>query len=142
MGTYSNHTSVREQLNRILTAPPRFSPDQPQPVKRQKQRRLDPAEQAELVAAYEAGATVFGLAEQFQIHRATVSIILERHSVARRYQPLESESAEALIALYAEGWSLVRVGQRFGVSSSTVRNMLNRAGITCRPVGTNQWGDT
>jgi len=49
---------------------------------------LRPLEIDELVAGYKAGATVYQLAERFRIHRATVSLLLERQCVPRRNRPL------------------------------------------------------
>ena len=36
-------------------------------------------------------------------------------------------------ALYWRGWSLARIGQRYGVYLSTVRHAMLRAGVRMRP---------
>jgi DNA-directed RNA polymerase specialized sigma24 family protein len=62
--------------------------DQPDRTKNRSprvvQRRLRPQEVAELVAAYETGATTRELADRFGIHRNTVSTHLERADVPTR----------------------------------------------------------
>ena len=51
---------------------------------RQKQRRLNETEVRELVEAYVAGATIAGLAKQWNIHRTTVMDHLDRAGIKRR----------------------------------------------------------
>jgi hypothetical protein len=48
-------------------------------------RKLRAEQVQELVEAYEAGATVYQLAERFKIHRVTVSAHLHRQGVRMRW---------------------------------------------------------
>ena len=50
---------------------------------KQRQRRLQPDEIDQLVAAYQAGASTYGLADQFGITRHTVAAHLNRRGVER-----------------------------------------------------------
>jgi DNA-binding IclR family transcriptional regulator len=62
---------------------------------------LDANEVSELVARYQAGATVYDLAELFNIHRDRVSRLLETAGVARRFHEtvlVDLESAAKLEA--------------------------------------------
>ena len=93
---------------------------------------------AELVRAYEAGATILELRDRFEISRTTVIAYLRRAGVETRYCRLEGRLDEAK-QLYDQGWSLARVAAYFDVSPRTVQNAFNRAGVATRPVGTNQW---
>ena len=93
---------------------------------RQQQRRLPSDEAAELVEAYRAGATVYELAERFGVDRRTASVLLERTGVARRYRLLSRAQLEEAAQLHDEGWSFERLGQRYGVSGSTVWNGVRR----------------
>jgi DNA-binding NarL/FixJ family response regulator len=63
---------------------------------------------------------------------------LQRVGIETRYNRLEGRLEEAA-GLYAQGWSLARVGDQLGVSTRTVANAFRSAGMVTRPVGTNQW---
>ena len=82
---YSNQTDVLSDLMTVLSLPSETR-DQDACPPRQKQRRLRELEQLELLEAYRAGDSVYGLADRFGIARQTVSAVLERHGVARRYR--------------------------------------------------------
>ena len=100
---------------------------------RQTQRRLRGPETSELVAGYQAGATVYDLADQFGVHRHTVSEILERRGVARRYRKLSPQQIERACSLYEGGLSLTQVGEQIDRRAETVRQALMKAGVAIRP---------
>jgi DNA-binding CsgD family transcriptional regulator len=133
IGRYSNHSEQGELLRRLLE----IVPDGPRKAKiqtrKQVQRRLRPREIDDLVTAYQAGISVYELADRHRIHRATVSLLLERRGVPRRYRLLEGERLGEAIGLYKGGQSLSTIGSGMGVSPETVRNVLIRAGVTLRP---------
>jgi DNA-binding transcriptional regulator PaaX len=79
------------------------------------------------------GGTVYELAEEFGIHRGTVSTILEREGVSRRYRMMEGDRLKEAIAAYQSGKSLAAVGAELGVSMTTVRVAFNKAGVLLRP---------
>ena len=101
----------------------------------QVQRRLNPDELDELVTAYQAGATVRTLADQFRVHRTTVVRHLEMAGVPRRAntRKLTDEQIAKAAELYEAGWSTARIGERFKVDPETVRHWLGRAGVKIRP---------
>jgi len=135
---YSNQSDLLSALMTVLTLPTEIRvPERCQP--KQKQRRLRELEQLELVDAYRAGESVHGLADRFGVARQTVSAVLERHRVARRYRILKPQDVDAAVGLYESGLSLVAVGERLGVNASTILNALRTTGVQLRPVGTNQW---
>jgi transposase-like protein len=100
---------------------------------KQIQRRLRGPEIDELVAGYQGGATVYELAEQFGVHRSTVSDVLERQGVARRFGPLSPAQVATASSLYEGGLSLAKVGQQLGCHATTVREALTKAGVEIRP---------
>ncbi len=100
---------------------------------KQKQRRLRGAEIDKLVAGYLVGATVYELAEQFGVHRSTVSELLERRGVTRRFGPLSPAQVAMATSLYGEGLSLATVGQQLGCHATTVRDALAKVGVEIRP---------
>lgn len=64
-----------------LDAPVRSSPDRRTPG---RARQLDHEQVQQLIREYQAGATVYELAERFGISRQTVSRHLHRHGVPMR----------------------------------------------------------
>jgi AraC-like DNA-binding protein len=139
LGAYSNRTNLRDRICALLQLP-----DSEQPLialerDRLRIRRLPDAEEQELVTGYKEEKTVYALAAQFRICRQTVSAILERHGVKRRYNILTDDEIAKARDMYEQGYSLIAVGAKLGVSSRTVMNVFRREGIATRPVGTNQW---
>lgn len=79
-----------------------------------------------LVAAYEAGATVYQLAAQFGVHRQTVSRILKRSGVTLRRRTLTADEVAQLIRAHQEGESVERIAAQFHIQPSTVRKRLDK----------------
>lgn len=104
-------------------------------VPRQHQVRLSPARVDELALAYQRGATVRELVEQFGVHRTTVLDHLKRRGIARRanVRKLTDEQVQEAARYYGAGNSLVTTGRRFGVDASTVSREFRRARIVLRP---------
>jgi transposase-like protein len=99
------------------------------------QRRLSPIHIDDLISAYQAGATISQLANEFGIHRTTVASHLDRHGVPRRHEQTawDHEILRQAAELYATGLSLADVADQFGVDAQTVANRFRRAGIAVRP---------
>lgn len=140
LGRYQNQTDVRDRLVHLLSLPSQEGRDHAERKPRQRQRRLRAAEQAELAERYQSGETVNALAEAFDITRQTVSKILDRHDVPRRYRLLADADIREASQLYEEGLSLAAIGERLGISARTVLSAFRKVGFGTRPVGTNQWG--
>ena len=132
MGRYSNPCDQGERLRELLEMAPSGPPQPISRTRRQVQRRLREPEIKAVLASYLAGATVYELADQHGIHRHTVSEILERHGVVRRYQKLSVELVETASVLYQGGLSLTKIGVQLGLSAETVRQALMRAGLQIR----------
>ncbi|MBB2504049.1 hypothetical protein [Amycolatopsis echigonensis] len=134
-GTYYNTKPQVEALETLL----RKLPDPTEPaapaVERPKPRRarqLDADQVQELIAGYEAGATVYELGGRFGIERRTVSNILHRYGVPMRRRGLSPEQVDDAVHLYNLGWSLARVGGHLGVDHTTVLTKLRERGIPTR----------
>ena len=139
LGHYQNQTDVRDQLVHLLSLPSWTGRvDEPDP--RQRQRRLREDAQLELITRYRTGESVYCLAKAFDITRQTVSKILERHDVPRRYRLLADADIAEASQLYEQGLSLADIGERFGISARTVLHAFRKVGFATRPVGTSQWG--
>jgi len=132
IGRYSNHCDQGERLRDLVEMVPNGLSKANIQTKRQIHRRLRPPEIDELVAGYQVGATVYQLANEFRIHRSTVSLLLERRRVPRRNRPLSPAQIEQAKVLYAAGQSLAKVGSQLGCDANTVRLALVRAGVRMR----------
>lgn len=99
---------------------------------RQAQRRLTPKQVQQLVAEYEAGASVRGLAARRGVHRTTVTMQLRQAGVPVRRRGLTEESRTEAVRLYGEGWSCQRLADRYGCNATTVWKMLQQAGVRLR----------
>ena len=72
------------------------------------------------------------LAAMFGLSRTAVMATLTRLGAESRRGIVDRRVEEAS-TLYAQGWSLAQIGQRYGVYPSTVRDALLRAGARMRP---------
>lgn len=102
------------------------------------QTLLSPNQVDELVALYEAGATLVELGERFSVHRRTVAAHLARCSVPIRRRGLDERDLAEAVELYSNGMTLMEVGMRFGVSQQAVRRSLAAEGVEIRPSGRRQ----
>jgi DNA invertase Pin-like site-specific DNA recombinase len=90
-------------------------------------------QESEVVAAYEAGATLRELQERYGVSNQVLHRILNEHALTRRpahrphKQPPERE--ERIVALYRDGESLGAVARVVGVDRGTVRRVLVRRGV-------------
>ncbi|TDO92389.1 hypothetical protein C8D81_0143 [Enemella evansiae] len=96
---------------------------------------LSAAQVDELVALYEAGATLVELGERFRVHRRTAAAHLVRRSVPIRRRGLAACDLAEAVELYVDGLTLMEVGLRFGVSQQAVRRALAAEGVPIRPGG-------
>jgi DNA invertase Pin-like site-specific DNA recombinase len=137
MGRYSNPNIV-SRLERVLSGQGRDRVShRPVPSLRQKQTRLTDSQRSEVVARYEAGESSNALAREFGVDRRTATRIIRDAGVELRYRA--EVDVDAARELYESGLSLVKVGERLGVSPGTILNLFQRVGIATREVGTNQW---
>ena len=89
-------------------------------------KRLNPAQVDLLIAGYRKGKPMHELAGDFGIARQTVSLTLKRNRVPMRMRGLHEEQRREVTALWEQGWSYARLGERFKVDPWTVRNFLAR----------------
>jgi len=134
-GTYYNTKPQVEALEALLRKLPDPTEPAPPPIERPKPRRarqLDADQVQDLIAGYQAGATVYELGTRFGIERRTVSNILHRHEVPMRRRGLSPEQVDDAIHLYNLGWSLARVGEHLEVDHTTVLTKLRERGVPTR----------
>jgi hypothetical protein len=85
-----------------------------------------------LINEYEAGALVKELARQFGIHRLAVAALLQRHEVELRRSGLSPEDIPTAGQLYGQGWSLARLGEKYGAESTTAWRGVRAAVVSMR----------
>jgi hypothetical protein len=95
-------------------------------------RKLKPAEIDELVKRYQAGSSVYQLAELYDIHRITIGRHLRARGIDTTAPALTEEQVREAVQLYAEGWSCMKIAKHFGVGTETVRGRLHQAGLVMR----------
>jgi transposase-like protein len=88
----------------------------------------------QLIAGYQAGASVYELGERFEIDRKTVSRILHRHGVRLRRMGLSPEQVKEAVQLYEEGWSTARIAQQMATDPRTVQRRLREREVPMRGV--------
>lgn len=103
-------------------------------------RKLEADQIAELVRRYREGATVYEIADEFGMHRQTVSAHLHREGVVLRSRVrMTPELLARATELYEAGWSTVRIGKELGLGTSTVGKALKRTGVTLRSPRFDRW---
>jgi DNA-directed RNA polymerase specialized sigma24 family protein len=127
----SNRSFWTKRLSGLPKATDRNDNDTPR-TRRTTPAKLTPQQITELVQGYKDGQTVYALADRFAIHRVTVSAHLHRHGVQLRRQGLSPLDATHAQLLYAEGWSLARIGTRLDVDAHTIRRALKAHGVCMR----------
>jgi AraC-like DNA-binding protein len=127
LGRYSNR-DIATKLQRVLAGHGRDRLPDRTTRSAQRQRRLDNQERARLLAAYDHGVMINELAAMFGLSRTAVMANLRRLGAGSRRGIVDRRIEEAT-TLYAEGSSLAKLGDRYGVYPSTVRDALRKRGF-------------
>jgi transposase len=96
--------------------------------------KLRPAELDDLVAAYQAGASLRALGRQFNVHEQTVRRQLQQRGLVLRQgaKALSAEGLAELAAAYELGRSTYELAGELGVSADTVQRLLRQSGVQLR----------
>jgi DNA invertase Pin-like site-specific DNA recombinase len=94
-------------------------------------RRLSPLEISQLVERYQAGTKVRELAEEFGVHKHTVSAHLARRGIPTRIggRVVDEAAALEIIRLYAGGQTMDAIAAELGIAQSTVSRALKEEGL-------------
>ena len=92
----------------------------------------------QVIAGYQAGATIYEPGNQFGIDRKTVSRILHRHNITMRRTGLSPDQVDETIRLHENGWSTTRIAAQLDTTQRTIQRRLAERGIT---TGASQTGD-
>jgi DNA-binding CsgD family transcriptional regulator len=132
-GVSSKFSSLVRSLARLAPGLLVSDPSSPpHPQTKQLQRHLTEDRTLQLVAEYEAGATMRTLALNYGVHRGTVADHLRRSGVTIRPKGLNGAQVDEAVRLYISGWSLVKIAERMGCDGETVRTELKRHGVSMR----------
>jgi hypothetical protein len=129
LGRYSNRTNWVKTVQRALGSRRTVTEA---PTFRGRVRRLAADKVTALAEEYQAGATVYELAERFGINRKTVALHLHRQGVEMRRQGLDDEQIADAARLYERGWSLARIADHYAVWPRTVHLALLALGVRMR----------
>jgi transposase-like protein len=122
-----------ERLVNIARSVPLAHYGKPAQAAPRRQRRLEPAEKAKVIQAYESGDSMASLARLYGVRRETISKVIRDAGIEVRVQrAISQEQTAEAAALYLQGWSLARLAQRFGFDGQTIRTHLVRAGVAMR----------
>jgi DNA invertase Pin-like site-specific DNA recombinase len=103
-------------------------------------RKLSPAERAQLAEKFRVGMSVLELARLYKMHRHTVARQLAEEGVAIRPQrKMTPQLVDRAKQLYADGQPLTSIGKHLGVEASTVGKALKRSGVKLRPPVADRW---
>lgn len=116
---YSNQRDQVQHIRHLLDLPVR-SVEEPISRTVRAHRHLDVEELVALVAAYEAGSTIYELGALYGIHRNTVSQILERRGVRLRYHQATNVDLDRAAELSNSGLNLTEVAAAMGVGRTTL----------------------
>lgn len=87
----------------------------------------------DMVAYYEAGASIREVSEACKVHRQTVARHLRSAGAKLRKPGLTDEQAALAVAMYLSGQNLAQVGSQLGVSPGTIGRCLRNRGVKLRP---------
>jgi hypothetical protein len=133
LGRYSKIRFRLPELQNLLAMTPDGCPVVPVHSV-QHQHRLSTKEIATLVVEYQARASTTELIERYDVDRHTALKHLRVAGVPIRLQAkVDAEMRRAIVERYRQGVSLSLLAQQFGVSHTTVRNVLVAAGVSRRP---------
>lgn len=138
MGRYSK-LDIATKLRSLLAGSGNERPPARTTRSVRRLRRLTDVEVDELVQRYRDGCSIHILARDFGIHRTTVSAQLKARGVLAATRRINNAERTEVVRLYEASSSLAQVSERLGMSENSVQRVLKRAGVTTRPVGTNQW---
>jgi len=99
---------------------------------RPPQRRVTAGLLSDLIRGYEGGETTYQLADKHGLNRNTVAAHLRSAGVSIRIDPMTPAQIEYSTQLYAEGWSLAKIGCELGADAETVRKRLREVGVVMR----------
>jgi hypothetical protein len=132
MGRYLNPSDQGKRLRQVLEMVPSGLQTAIPRTPKQTHRRLQPLQVDEVVSRYLVGATLKELGKHYQVHRTTISELLEQRGVQRRYRSLSVDQVAEAVKLYKSGLSLVRVGEVLQVNAGTVWQALKRKSVPLR----------
>lgn len=84
------------------------------------------------MAEYQAGQTMKEIAARHDVHRVTVSEVLDRSGAAKRPRGMNSTQVSLAARLYESGESLAAVGAKLGFNATTVRTAFINIGVQMR----------
>ncbi|MVU81408.1 hypothetical protein GPX89_29720 [Nocardia sp. ET3-3] len=136
MRAYSNQGTLTSALGKLrgqVSDQPKRQPAAKIQKVHSLARRLSESDRAQIVAAYESGASANQLASDHQLAKGSILEILRTAGAAIRHQcRLSRKEIDQAVVDYQDGQTLARIGDRLGVKATTVRAALERRGVPRR----------
>ncbi len=129
LGAYANQIGPLAQRVQKLLGLERCSPSPAAKTPPKRATRLAETDEAEVARKYQQGQSVYALADEYGIHRTTISTILKRQGVNTRYNFMTEEMITQATRLRQQGLSYKAIGQQLGVTDRTVYSALKRQEI-------------
>lgn len=111
-------------------------------VKHGKMRAFSPAQERQLATEYEAGSSIWVLANRHGVAYQTIDNALKRCNVIKRPVGKEirwtgsAEQEQEVLALYAQGMRVKDVARHMGTRDARITNTLMKHSVGRRPGGT------
>lgn len=136
--TYCNRESTTRHIDGLVVEArgqlggraPQRNPRPPRAARAGKQ--LPAARERAIVAEYRAGQTMKEIAARHDIHRVTVSEVLDRTGTVKRPKGMSPSQTDLAARLYESGLSLASMGAQLGFDAVTIRTALLRRGVRTR----------
>lgn len=113
-----------------------YDPDTAVKTYKQKQKRLSDEEVRQVVERYNAGASTYELADEFGVHRSTISRALKKCGIKVTHKFADRDAlAEKILELYADFMNPEDIGKVVDLHKSTVLKILHENGVRIRSSG-------
>ena len=136
---YSNSYGVVQRVIRLTQhleqQGKRRSVPEPRPVYQAHKlsQRLSDETVADILAAYQAGATTREVGHRFRVAHSSINKLVRQHGVTARRRSPSPEEVEQAVSLYEAGLSTRVIAEHLGFGASTIFRALSKAGITIQP---------
>ena len=113
-----------------------YDPDTAVTAYKQKQKRLSDDEVRQIADRYSAGASTYELADEFGVHRSTISRVLKKCGIKVTHKFADRDIlAKKILELYADFMKPEDISKVVDLHKSTVLKILHENGVRIRSSG-------
>jgi DNA-binding CsgD family transcriptional regulator len=136
LSSHSKEYDTSRYICTVVESAAKCGPRTARSIPKPAAARLSSTEVAELLKAYESGASTYELAARFRIRRETVTMHLKRAGLEVRPGPqvaLDEAGERRVAILYRDGLSMRSIARQMGISDNTVLKALRAQSVPSRP---------